>query len=255
MAQTRDFKGRVALITGGGSGIGRATALAFAKAGVKVVVADIDEDNGSTTASQIRELGKEAVFIRTDVSSTLQVEDLINEILHLYGRLDFAHNNAGIEGEPAKIHDCTEENWDTVINVNLKSVWICMKHELPPMINQGHGVIVNTSSVYGLVGCERGMAPYVASKHGIIGLTKTAALEYAAIGIRINAVCPGAVNTPFRTRLVAKTNNGCQDAGRYPIGRIAEVHEIAATVVWLCSNEASFITGNALPIDGGLTAR
>lgn len=255
MAKARDFLGRVALITGGGSGIGRATALAFAEAGAKVVVVDIHGENGSTTADQIREAGGEGTFIQTDVSSNHQVERLIGETVSRYGRLDFAHNNAGIEGESAKIHESSEENWDRVITVNLKSVWICMKHELPAMLSQGHGVIVNTSSVYGLVGCERGLSAYAASKHAIIGLTRTAALEYAALGVRVNAICPGAVATAFRKRLVDKTQNTCQDNGRYPLGRIAQPQEVASVVVWLCSDSASYITGSVLPIDGGLTAR
>jgi len=249
------MKDRVALVTGGSSGIGRATSLAFAEAGAKVVIADVDSIGGEKSVCKIKELGGEALFVRADVSQAKDVESLIQHIIKTYGRLDCAHNNAGIEGDVAKTNECSEENWDKVINTNLKSVWLCMKYEIPEMVRQRYGIIVNTSSVYGMVGSERGMPAYVASKHGIIGLTKTAALEYADSGIRINAVCAGAVDTPFRDRLVIKTKGGYDDSERYPIGRIAEPREIANTVTWLCSDEASFITGSTIVIDGGLTAR
>jgi NAD(P)-dependent dehydrogenase (short-subunit alcohol dehydrogenase family) len=194
--------------------------------------------------------------MKADVSLSVDVRSLIEEVARAHGRLDFAHNNAGIEGELAKTADCSEENWDKVIATNLTSVWLCMKYEIAQMIRQGRGAIVNTSSVYGLNGCERGMPAYAASKHGIIGLTKTAALEYAGSGIRVNAVCPGAVNTAFRERLVAKSKREeCKDSERYPLGRIAEPREISDAVLWLCSDEASFITGTTMVIDGGLSAR
>jgi len=181
---------------------------------------------------------------------------LIQQIVKTYGRLDCAHNNVGIEGEKAKTADCSEENWDNVIQTNLKSIWLCMKYEINQMRKQHKGVIVNTSSVYGMVGCERGMPAYVASKHGIIGLTKTAALEYAGLGIRVNAICPGAINKPFRQRLVG---NDCKEelnsCPRYPIGRIGKAEEVAGAVVWLCSDEATYVTGSLVVIDGGLTAK
>lgn len=207
------------------------------------------------TVRMIVAAGGVARPMQADVSSGADVKKVIEEIVDTYGQLDFAHNNAGIEGEIAKTTDCSEENWDRVITTNLKGIWLCMKYEIMQMLRQGGGAIVNTSSVYGLVGCERGMPAYSASKHAIIGLTKTAALEYAGSGMRINAVCPGAVNTPFRDRLVGKSNGTCKDADRYPVGRIAEPQEVADAVVWLCSNEASFITGSSIVIDGGLSSR
>lgn len=249
------MKDRVALVTGGSSGIGRASSLAFAEAGAKVVIADVDTIGGEKSVGKIKELGEESLFVRADVSQAKEVESLIQQIIKTYGRLDCAHNNAGIEGDVGKTNECSEENWDKVINTNLKSVWLCMKYEIPEMVRQKYGVIVNTSSVYGLVGSERGMPAYVASKHGIIGLTKTAALEYAKSGIRINAVCAGAVDTPFRDRLVNKTQGRYEDSERYPIGRIAYPREISEAVTWLCSDAASFITGSTIVIDGGLTSR
>ncbi len=243
---------RVALITGAGSGIGRASAIAFAKTGSKVIVVDLDPLGGNKTVQEIAAIGGEAIFMKADVSSVSQVEKLIQKVIRRYGRLDYAHNNAGIEGEISKTADCSEENWDKVIRTNLKSVWICMKYEIRQMVCQKFGIIVNTSSVYGLVGSERGMPAYVASKHGIIGLTKTAAIEYAKSGIRVNAICAGPVNTPFRKRLVSKSN---EDLTRYPLERVAEPQEIANAAVWLCSDETPYITGSTLVIDGGLTAR
>ena len=252
----QSLKNKVALVTGGSSGIGRASAIALAKTGAKVVIADIDTFGGEKTIQEIKELCGEAKFVKANVSKALDVERLIQQIVKTYGRLDCAHNNVGIEGEIAKTVECSEENWDNVIQTNLKSIWLCMKYEINQMSKQYNGVIVNTSSVYGMVGCERGMPAYVASKHGIIGLTKTAALEYAVSGIRVNAVCPGAIDTPFRQRLVG---NNCKEefnsCTRYPIGRIGKVEEVAGAVVWLCSNEASYITGSVIVIDGGLTAR
>ncbi len=243
---------RVALITGGGSGIGRASAIAFAKIGAKVLVIDMGKSSGNETVQEIISIGGEARFIEADVSVGSQVDSVIQKAMKIYGRLDYAHNNAGIEGDLAKTADCSEENWDNVIRMNLKSVWICMKYEIPQMIRQKFGVIVNTSSVYGLVGSERGMPAYVASKHGIIGLTKTTALEYANSGIRVNAICPGPVKTAFRERLISKS---LEDLTRYPLGRVAEPQEIAKAVVWLCSDEASYVTGSTLVVDGGITAR
>ena len=256
MVKMQNLKNKVALVTGGSSGIGRASAIALAKTGAKVVIADIDTSGGEKTIQEIKELCGEAKFVKANVSKALDVERLIQQIVKTYGRLDCAHNNVGIEGEIAKTADCSEENWDNVIQTNLKSIWLCMKYEINQMSKQYNGVIVNTSSVYGMVGCERGMPAYVASKHGIIGLTKTAALEYADLGIRVNAICPGDINTPFRQRLVG---NDCKEelnsCPRYPIGRIGKAEEVAGAVVWLCSDEATYVTGSLIVIDGGLTAK
>ena len=253
--QRSGLNDRVALVTGGGSGIGMASALAFAKAGAKVVIADLNAASGNKTVSQITALGRDGLFIETDVSQAEEVESLISQIVKVFGRLDFAHNNAGIAGKTAKTADCTEDNWDHVISTNLKSIWLCMKYEIGQMCQQHAGVIVNTSSVLGLIGSTRGLPAYVASKHGIIGLTKTVALEYAAEGIRINVVCPGAIDTPFRLQIGEPVGTNTDASQRYPIGRIGKPEDVADAVVWLCSEEASFITGATVVIDGGLTAR
>jgi len=252
--EQQGFKDKVALVTGGSSGIGRASCLAFVKAGAKVVIADVDTVGGEKSARQANELGGDALFVGADVSRAKEVELLIQQIVETYGRLDYAHNNAGIAGKIAKTADCNEENWDNVINTNLKSVWLCMKYEIRQMSQQRRGVVINTSSVYGLTGCQRGLPAYAASKHGIIGLTKTAALEYAEIGIRVNAVCPGAIDTPFRKQLGEDCEGELRSNERYPIGRIGTPKEVADTVVWLCSEAASFITGDVIVVDGGLTA-
>lgn len=255
MGETRGLKQKVALVTGGSSGIGRASSIAFAEAGARVVIADVDTVGGKKTVCQVKELGGDALFLRADVRRVKDVESLIQHVVKAYGRLDCAHNNAGIAGEIAKTAECTEENWDNVINTNLKSVWLCMKYEILQMSHQQRGVIVNTSSVYGLTGCQRWLPAYAASKHAIVGLTKTAALEYAETGIRVNAVCPGAVDTPFRKQLGEKHEEALKSGQRYPIGRIGSAKEAADTVVWLCSDAASLITGSTIVVDGGLTAQ
>ena len=249
------LEGKVALVTGGASGIGRATALAFAREGAKVVIADVAVEDGEETVRMIEESGGKAIFVETDVSQSDQVEALINKAVETYGRLDCAFNNAGIEGEQALTPDCTEENWDRVININLKGVWLGMKYEIPQMLKQGGGAIVNMSSVAGLVGFPSSPA-YVASKHGILGLTKTAALEYATEGIRVNAVCPGVIRTP----MVERATGGdpeveAQFAAMEPVGRMGKPEEVAEAVVWLCSDAASFVTGHSMVVDGGLVAR
>ena len=249
------FGNKAALVTGGSSGIGRATALAFAAEGARVVLADIDIAGGEGTVSMIKAAGGEATFVKTDVSKVAEVEALIRKTVELYDRLDYAHNNAGIDGDFATIVKHSEENWDHVIGVNLKSVWAGMKYEIPQMRNQGGGVIVNTASVAGFV-AFRTLGPYVASKHGVIGLTKTAALEYSKFGIRVNAVCPGAIRTPM---IDAFINNDPETEANMsalqPIGRMGRPEEVASLVVWLCSDAASFVTGAAIAVDGGIVAQ
>lgn len=249
------FEDRVVLVTGGSSGIGRATALAFAERGARVVIADVVVDGGEETVRMIKQAGGEAVFVKTDVSQATEVEALINKTIQTYGRLDYAVNNAGIEGENAPTADCSEENWDRTIDINLKGVWLCMKYEIPEMLRQGSGAIVNMASVAGLVGTA-GLPAYGASKHGVVGLTKSAALEYAASGLRINAVCPAVIRTPMIDRVVeAQPELAGSLAGMHPLGRIGEPAEVAGAVVWLCSDEASFVTGHSLVVDGGMVAR
>ena len=247
------FKNKVALVTGGASGIGRATALAFAKKGAKVAVVDWKEND--EMVELIKELGSEAIFIKCDVSKTNDVKAMMAQTIAAFGRLDYAFNNAGIEGASAPTQDCSEENWDKTIGVNLKGVWLCMKYEIPEILKQGKGVIVNCASVAGLVGFA-GLPAYVASKHGIVGLTKTTALECATQGIRVNVVCPGVIQTPMIDRLTGKTKEGIERfKGFEPIGRFGLPEEIANAVVWMCSDEASFVTGHVMAVDGGFTAQ
>jgi NAD(P)-dependent dehydrogenase (short-subunit alcohol dehydrogenase family) len=248
-------QGKVALVTGGGSGIGRATAVAFAAEGAKVVVADIVVDGGEETVRLIKAAGGEAVFIKTDVTKAAEVEVMVKQAVDTYGRLDCAFNNAGIEGATALTHECTEENWDRVVAVDLKGVWLCMKYEIPQMLPQGGGAIVNTASVAGLVGFQA-IPAYVASKHGVNGLTKTAALEYAKSGIRVNAVCPGVIHTPMVERFFKANPEASESMSALePVGRLGKPEEIAAAVVWLCSDAASFVTGLPMAVDGALTAQ
>jgi NAD(P)-dependent dehydrogenase (short-subunit alcohol dehydrogenase family) len=251
------LEGTVALVTGGASGIGRATALTFAREGAKLIIADMNEDGGQQTVHLITEKGGEAIFVRTDVSKAVEVQALISTAVETYGRLDCAHNNAGISSRPrAPLHECTEETWDRVLAVNLKGVWLCMKYELIQMLKQSSGTIVNTASIMGLVGSWSGTAAYNASKHGVVGLTKTAALEYATSGIRVNAVCPGYIHTPLIEE--ALTSNPALEAQiitRHPVGRMGRPEEIADAVVWLCSDAASFVTGHTLTVDGGYVAQ
>ena len=252
---TGRLEGKVALVTGGGSGIGRATALAFAGEGAKVVVADVVAEDGEETVRLIEEADGVAIFLKTDVTQAAEVEAMISKIIETYNRLDYAHNNAGIIESRTLTADITEEIWDKVISVNLKGVWLCMKHEIPHMIKQGGGAIVNTASVAGLVG-SAGLPAYVASKHGVAGLTKAAALEFAQEGIRVNAVCPGAIRTPMITRIVEENPEmGELIDNLHPIGRMGEPAEVAQTVVWLCSDASSFVTGLPMPVDGGVVAQ
>lgn len=247
--------GKIALVTGGSSGIGRAAALAFAREGAKVVIADVLIEGSEETVQIIEKSGGQAIFFKTDVSKSDEVEVLIKKTAETYGRLDCAFNNAGVGGGRAATAKCTEEEWDRVIEINLKGVWLCMKYEIQQMLKQGGGAIVNTASVAGLVGFQ-GTPAYVASKHGVVGLTKAAALEYATSVIRINAVCPGVIRTPMIDRIVAARPQMEEVyTAMHPVGRLGEPEEIAEAVVWLCSDAASFVTGHAMVVDGGLVAQ
>lgn len=247
------FNGQVAIVTGGSFGIGRATALAFAERGAKVAVVDWIKDD--ETIKAIKTIGGEAIFIKCDVSKANQVEAMVDKTVKTFDGLDFAFNNAGIEGISGNTQDCTEDNWDKTININLKGVWLCMKYQIPHMLKQGKGAIVNCSSIAGLVGFT-GIPAYVASKHGVVGLTKCAALENAKTGIRINVVNPGVIKTPMIDRYTGGSKEAEEQfAKSEPIGRLGKPEEIADAVVWLCSDAASFITGHALPVDGGWVAQ
>ena len=245
---------KVALVTGASSGIGRATALVFAREGARVVVADLNVVGGQETVQLVKAAGGEAVFVETDVAQADSVEAMVQTALDTYGRLDCAHNNAGVEGVLSRTAEQTEQDWEPVIRINLKGVWLCMKYELPHMVRQGSGAIVNTASGAGLIGVKR-MAAYVASKHGVIGLTKTAALEYAKSGVRVNAVCPGVIQTAMVERVSGRRPDVLEKMiAAEPIGRSGQPEEIAESVVWLCSDAASFVTGHAMAVDGGAVA-
>ena len=247
--------GKVALITGAGSGIGRASALAFAREGAKVAVADIVVEGGEETVRMVKEAGGEAFFIKVDVANAAEVEAMVNAVVDTYGRIDCAYNNAGIEGRLASTDEYPEDVFDKVIDINLTGVWLCMKYELPHMLKQGSGAIVNTASGAGLIGVA-GMSAYVASKHGVVGLTKTAALEYARSGIRVNSVCPGLIQTPMVERITAdQPQLGEALVAAEPVGRTGKPEEIAESVVWLSSDAASFVTGHAMSVDGGFVAQ
>lgn len=245
---------KVAIITGGASGIGRATAVAFAQEGACVVIADIDQTGGEQIATSLREAGGKAVFIPCDVSKNSDVANMVEQTIATFGKLDCAFHNAGFEGQEQTTADRAEEAWNHILNVNLKGIWLCMKHEIPHMLEHG-GAIVNGASVGGVVAFP-GMSAYVASKHGVVGLSKSAALEYAQRGIRVNAVCPGVIQTPMLDRL---TKGIPEVEARYkavtPMGRLGQSEEVAKTVVWLCSDASSFVTGHAMVVDGGLTAQ
>lgn len=247
--------GKVCFITGGSSGIGRATAVAFAKEGASVVIADVLIEMAEETLDLIKKVGAKGFFVKADMSVRSDIEAAINKTAQTFGRLDFAFNNAGIEGETAPTAECTDLNWERVININLRGVWHCMKYEIPVMLKQGHGVIVNNASIAGLVAFE-GIPAYCASKGGVIQLTRTAAMEYAKKGIRVNAVCPGVIRTPMVERFtkgdpVAASGLAAQE----PVGRMGAPEEIASAVVWLCSDGAGFVTGHPLVVDGGWVAK
>jgi len=248
------FAGKVVLVTGGNAGIGRATARQFAKLGAQVVVSGRRETEGHAVVAEIEELGGKAIFVKTDVSKESDVKAMVERTLATFGRLDCAFNNAGIEQALTPLPDQTEETYDQIMDVNVKGVWLSLKHEIPAMLQNGGGAIVNNSSVAGLIGFAT--APiYAASKHAVAGLTKSVALEYAKQNVRVNAVAPGAIETRmFRDFATAPEVRQMLESA-HPIGRIGRPEEIASTVIWLCSNDASFVTGQIFPIDGGYTAQ
>lgn len=238
----------VALVTGAGSGIGRATAERFAREGAAVLIVDIDDEAGRETVSRIENAGGDAAFTSADVSDSSAVEQMVERAVAEYGRLDFAVNNAAAGNAPAPITDRTEAEWDRVVDVTQKGVWLGMKHEIPAMLDSGGGAIVNMSSMAGIAGSP-GRTPYSASKHGVVGLTRTVALEYAQENIRANTVCPTIVNTPALQAMSEEEQT--EVISDVPMGRPAEPDEIAGAVLWLCSDDASFVTGHTLPVDGG----
>ncbi|HIL86007.1 MAG TPA: glucose 1-dehydrogenase, partial [Candidatus Marinimicrobia bacterium] len=250
------YKNKIVLITGSGSGIGKAAALAFSKEGGTIIVSDINEINGLKTVSEIIKNNGKASFFKTDVSNFDMVKNLMDFIIEKYGRLDVAINNAGIGGDFAKITDITLESWDKTMSVNSSGVFYCIKTQIPIMLKQGKGVILNTSSIAGIRGLPNAIA-YSASKHAVIGITKTAAIEYAKNNIRVNALCPVFTITPmFDPESMDKLKEGISEKikANVPMKRFANVMEQVNTMLWLCSDEASFITGQAISVDGGLTA-
>ena len=258
------FGGKVALVTGGAAGIGRASALAFAREDARVVVADVAA-RGEETVQEIRALGADALFVPTDVSRGADVAELLRRVLGAYGRLDVAHNNAGVEGPRAALTEVSEEDWDRTLGVNLKGVWLSMRAEIPAMLAGGGGCIVNTASVYGLVAARK-VSTYVASKHALVGLTRSAALEWGRRGIRVNAVCPGLIDTEMIDRAVlGEVPSGVGRSlsprrriaravlrARQPSGRMGSAEEVAEAVLWLCSPASSYVNGHALVVDGGM---
>ena len=249
----KGLHGKVAIVTGGASGIGQSTALAFAREGVKVVVSDVDEQGGAETVRMIEEKGGEAIFFKADVSKSSEVEAMVRAAVETFGGLHFACNNAGIGGQLAETANYSLESWQKVIDINLSGVFYCMKYEIPAMLKQGGGVIVNMASILGTVGTPNAPA-YVAAKHGVVGLTKTAALEYSARGIRISAVCPAYIRTPLIENALPPEALR-QLVSLHPIGRLGEPEEVAELVVWLCSDGASFVMGSPILVDGGYIAQ
>jgi NAD(P)-dependent dehydrogenase (short-subunit alcohol dehydrogenase family) len=249
------LQNKVILVTGGGSGIGRATSLLLAKEGAKVMIADYVPESAERTVKAVKESGGEASCIAADVSVPQQVEALINQTVATYGRLDGAFNNAGIEGRMTDTADYPEDVFDRIIAINLKGVWLCMKYEIPQMLKNGGGSIVNTASGAGLVGVPM-LSAYNASKHGVVGLTKTAALEFAQKSIRVNCVCPGLINTPMVARMIDSGGLNEQEfVAAEPVRRMGQPREIGEGVVWLLSDAASFVTGHSMSIDGGFVAQ
>ena len=256
MNENGSYSGKVAFVTGAASGIGRATALAFAREGASVVVADVSEPSNQETARLIEEQGGQAIAIKCDVTLAEDVKAALDQTIEAFGRLDFAFNNAGIEPkQAAPVAEYDEEEWNRIIDIDLRGVFLCMKHEIPLILKQGRGAIVNTSSGAGIIGIK-GSPAYTAAKHGVIGLTKAAALDYAAQNIRVNAVCPGYIDTPMMGRFTGGTDEGrAQVIAEEPVGRMGTPEEIAAAVLWLCSDSSAFVVGHALVIDGGQTVQ
>jgi NAD(P)-dependent dehydrogenase (short-subunit alcohol dehydrogenase family) len=248
------LENKVTLVTGAGGGIGRATALVLAREGAKILVSDISTRRGEETVALVRQIGGEAEFFKADVSRASDAEALIAAAVRKWGRLDGAHNNAGISGQLALTADDTEENWDRTLGVDLKGVWLCMKFEIRQMLKQGSGAIVNTASTAGLLAQPR-MGAYAAAKHGVIGITQTAAVEYADKNIRVNAVCPGLTATPPIIEWMKDEQVRANLLAVEPIGRAGRPEEIGNAVAWLFSDAASFVTGASIPVDGGLSAR
>jgi NAD(P)-dependent dehydrogenase (short-subunit alcohol dehydrogenase family) len=253
MKSNNNFKGKVAFVTGAASGIGRATAIAFALEGASVVVADISEQGSHETTDFIKEAGERALPVKCDVSQTEDVKSCLEQAIETFGRLDFTFNNAGVEQKMALTAELAVEEWDRVVDTDLRGVFLCLKHEIPLMLKQGGGAIVNTSSGAGVKGFKA-EAAYVAAKHGVVGLTKAAALDYAQSNIRINAVAPGMIDTPMIQRFSGGTPEGRQAMiSQEPVGSMGQPEEIASAVLWLCSDAASFVTGHTMVVDGGQT--
>jgi NAD(P)-dependent dehydrogenase (short-subunit alcohol dehydrogenase family) len=248
------FAGKVAFVTGAASGIGRATAVAFASAGATVAVADVSEQGNRETAGRIEDQGGRVLVVRCDVTSGQDIKAALDQTFDAFGRLDIAFNNAGVEQPVGPAAEVSEEEWDRILDINLRGVFLCMKHEIPLMLQQGGGAIVNTSSGAGVT-AVKGQAAYTAAKHGVIGLTKAGALDYAQANLRINAVCPGIIDTAMMQRFTGDSAEGRQRViGQEPVGRMGTPEEIAGAVLWMCSDAAAFVVGHALVIDGGQMA-